>query len=424
MSYSVMPPMTISSGHSSSTIKALRNGDRSAILQLFNEVLPNWQAIDESQLLIEPLNSGYSGAEIFKVSQRDSDKSPLVMRVPGNKSLDTDTQIFFKTSDPGISAAAQRAWSSSRRHATLIFQDNEQSPNVCITEYIKGQVGDAGLMNGDGAISYAYALGQAVGELHSWDNTWFEDCPGLDEAEIAVRTIGDEELRNHILELGSYSSFGKCFLDILVTESLTEGKVKEVKEIGSALFALLEQGSLMARLVVGHGDLKYDNTIIRSSSDDERPELVLIDYDRVMRLPAAADLGCYLHDPEPRSNKYPTLSNRRALADGYLGACSESGFDVTQFSHHELDDVVLAMEVGLLLRSLWLSTIMSTVFPSYRWVVPILRSGIGRAAKLIGEAKYDDSVREQLLKRGSSQMIGKSFVIPLLFKRMLKSFAR
>ena len=113
-----MPPMTISSGHSSSTIKALRNGDRSAILQLFNEVLPNWQSIDESQLLVEPLTGGYSGAEIFKVSQRDSDKSPLVMRVPGNKSLDTDTQIFFKTSDPGISAAAQRAWSSSRRHAT------------------------------------------------------------------------------------------------------------------------------------------------------------------------------------------------------------------------------------------------------------------------------------------------------------------
>ena len=82
------------------------------------------------------------------------------------------------------------------------------------------------------------------------------------------------------------------------------------------------------------------------------------------------------------------------------------------------------METGLLIRSLWLSTIMSTIFPKYRWVVPILREGIAHAAKLIAKAKYDDALREQVLMRGSSQMVGKGFVVPLLFKKMLKSFTR
>ena len=72
-----------------------------------------------------------------------------------------------------------------------------------------------------------------------------------------------------ILKLGDYSRFGKCFLDTPVTESQTEGNVGEIAEIGCALFDLLEQDSLMARLVVGHGDLKYDNTVIRSSSTND-----------------------------------------------------------------------------------------------------------------------------------------------------------
>ena len=65
----------------------------------------------------------------------------------------------------------------------------------------------------------------------------------------------------------------------------------------------------MAGFVLGHGDLKYDNTMIRSPSTSEQSELVLIDYYRVMRLPAAADLGHYLHDPGTQ-NRYPSLSYR------------------------------------------------------------------------------------------------------------------
>ena len=343
--------------------------------------------------------------------------------MPGDQSPDTVTRIFFKTSDPAIPAAAQRAWSKSRRHATLLFQDNDDSPNVSITEYIEGQVGDAGLMNGEKASKFAFALGEAVGELHCWDSSWFQEGVASNEHEVAVRSIGDMELRDRILRLGDYSRYGKCFLDTLVTEVTTKGNLEEVAGIGRTLFGLLEQDSVMARLVIGHGDLKYDNTIIRGSSTNEQPELVLVDYDRVMRLPAAADLGCYLHDPGPR-NRYPSLPNRRALAEGYLSACAASGLNASQFSGHEVDEVVLAMEVGLLIRSLWLSTIMTTVFPKYRFVVPIFRAGLDRAANLIAKAKDNSTLREQILVRGSSQVIGKGFVFPLLFRKMTKLFAR
>ena len=406
----------------SSKVAAIAKGDRSAILNLLGEVFPSWLSIDESQISVEPLTGGYSGAALFKIYQRNSDIAPVPLRVPGDKTSDPATQIFFETSDPWIPAAAQRAWSSSYRHATLLFQDDEQSPNVWITEYIAGQVGDAGLMNGEGSLIFSHVLGEAVGELHCWDNNWFEKGLGVGEREMAVRSIDSDELKKHILEWGDYSRLGKCFIDILVTELKTEGNIEEVAQICRDIFDLLEPNSLMGRLVVGHGDLKYDNTMIRSSSTYAHPELVLIDYDRVMRLPAAADLGCYLHDPEPKSKKYPPLSNRRALAEGYLSVCVASGLDVTQFSDHEVDDIVLAMETGLLIRSLWLSTIMATVFPRYRWVVPILREGIARAAKLIAQAKYDESLREKVLMRGSSSLVGKGFVLPLLLKTILKSF--
>ena len=135
----------------SSKVAAIAKGDRSVILNLLGEVFPSWLSIDERQISVEPLTGGYSGAALFKIYQRNSDIVPVLLRVPGDKTSDPATQLFFETSDPWIPAAAQHAWSSSYRHATLLFQDDEQSPNVWITEYIAGQVGDTGLMNGEGS---------------------------------------------------------------------------------------------------------------------------------------------------------------------------------------------------------------------------------------------------------------------------------
>ena len=80
---------------SSETVAAIAMGDRTAISRLLAEALPGLQLFDESGLLIEPITSGYSGASIFKVFQRDSNNPALLLRVPGDKSPDSVTQIFF-----------------------------------------------------------------------------------------------------------------------------------------------------------------------------------------------------------------------------------------------------------------------------------------------------------------------------------------
>ena len=406
----------------------LAEGDTTAILKLLSNIFPAWGAIDEKAIMVEAITGGYSGAAVFKVSADSSGIMPLLLRIPGSHGENPATQLFFKTSDPWIPAAAQRAWGANPRHADLLYQDNIDAPSICITEFIVGSVGDARLMNGPEARHYASALGNAVGELHGLDSHWFDqglaEILGRDEQALAVESVENETTKQRIVELGSYQRFGRSFIDILVTEHLTEGDVEGVAQLGKAIFGLLDPKSLMGRLVVGHGDLKYDNTMIRSTSTSANPNLVLIDYDRVMRLPAAADLGCYLHDPEPRSKKYPSLENRRALAKGYRDACIESGIDMMEFRETEIDDIVLAMEAGLLIRSLWLSTVMTTLFPQYHWVVPILREGLARAAKLLFQAKTDIGLREKILLNGSSKSVGKGFALPLLFKTALQALKR
>ena len=403
----------------------LADGDPTAILDLLSGIFPAWGTIDEKAIMVDALTGGYSGASVFKVSSDSSDILPLLLRIPGSHDENPASQLFFKTTDPWIPAAAQRAWGTHPRHASLLYQDNILAPNICITEFIAGRVGDAALMNGSEAQPYALALGNAVGELHSLDSEWFDqglaEKLGRDEQTVAVDCIKNKALKQHIVQEGNYRRYGRSFIDILVTEHLTEGDVEGVAKLGKAIFGLLDPDSLMGRLVVGHGDLKYDNTMIRSSSSSASPDLVLIDYDRVMRLPAAADLGCYLHDPEPRSKKYPPLASRRAMAQGYRDACIASGIDVTEFQESDIDDIVLGMEVGLLIRSLWLSTIMTTLFPQYRWVVPILREGLARAAKLLIQAKTDTGLREKILLNGSSKSVGKGFAVPLLFKIALQA---
>lgn len=406
----------------------LAEGDTTAILKLLSDIFPAWGAVDEQAIRVDALTGGYSGAAVFKVAADSSGILPLLLRMPGNHGEDPAIELFFKTSDPWIPAAAQRAWGAHPRHASLLYQDNMDAPNVCITEFIVGSVGDATLMNGPEARHYAAALGNAVGELHGLDSQWFDqgltEKLGRDEQAVAIDSVENETTKQRIVELGSYQRFGRSFIDILVTEHLTEGDVEGVAQLGEAIFGLLDPNSLMGRLVVGHGDLKYDNTMIRSASTSANPDLVLIDYDRVMRLPAAADLGCYLHDPEPRSKKYPSLANRRALAKGYRDACIESGMDMREFRETEIDDIVLAMEAGLLIRSLWLSTIMTTLFPQYRWVVPVLREGLARAAKLLLQAKTDIGLREKILLNGSSKSVGKGFAVPLLFRTALQALKR
>ncbi|MGB2482671.1 MAG: hypothetical protein ACPH91_15205, partial [Pseudomonadales bacterium] len=95
-----------------------------------------------------------------------------------------------------------------------------------------------------------------------------------------------------------------------------------------------------------------------------------------------------------------------------------------EFRETEIDDIVLAMEAGLLIRSLWLSTVMTTLFPQYHWVVPILREGLARAAKLLFQAKTDIGLREKILLNGSSKSVGKGFALPLLFKTALEALKR
>ena len=75
----------------SSKVAAISKEVRSAILNLLGEVFPSWLSVDESQISVEPLTGGYSGAALFKIYQRNSDIAPILLRVPGDKTSDPAT---------------------------------------------------------------------------------------------------------------------------------------------------------------------------------------------------------------------------------------------------------------------------------------------------------------------------------------------
>ena len=184
----------------------------------------------------------------------------------------------------------------------------------------------------------------------------------------------------------------------------------------------LEPNTLMGRLVVGHGDLAYDNTMIRETNTTQNPIFVLIDYDRVMRLTAGVDLGTYLHGGE--TQKYPSFGNRRAMAGGYIEGCKAAGLDLTSFDRCSVDKVVLDMAAGLLMCGLWVSAITTTLFPNLGWAVEIIREGVSRAADQLEPAKSDQNLHEKVLLKGSAGVVGKRFAIALMLRMLAGAVGR
>ena len=117
--------------------------------------------------------------------------------------------------------------------------------------------------------------------------------------------------------------------DLLLIAKMTPGNSAPTDGLSSplvpAVFGLLDPGSLMGRLVVGHGDL-HDKNLMRRQARGQAGDLVIIDFDRVMRMTAGYDFGAYLasHDSKPMDSgekaPYPPLAYRLAAAQAYIDA--------------------------------------------------------------------------------------------------------
>merc|ERR1740121_1608787 len=124
-----------------------------------------------------------------------------------------------------------------------------------------------------------------------------------------------------MLELARVEQTGHAAVDVLVMIRLVE--VPEWEPLVMRAFGLLEPETLMGRLVVGHGDLHELNVLRRAAGAPGSP-LMVIDFDRVMKLPAGMDLGAMMVDccliP---GNSYPPLEHRREAVAAYKKALGE-----------------------------------------------------------------------------------------------------
>ena len=209
-------------------VEGLVAGDSKAILDLLQMVAPEWAGVTVDELQKDPLIGGYSGAVLYKVSSSSAKPTPVVVRVSGAGISTPATKLFFQSADPGMPAAALKAWSIGATHEDSYCLDDARFPQVSVTEFVRGKTGDADLMNGVDAPEYCRAMGKAVAWMHAQDTAWFDQGLGKNEEQIAVKTVDDPSDRAEVLRLGRYDIYGKYFMDTLVTALKTDGCMKEV----------------------------------------------------------------------------------------------------------------------------------------------------------------------------------------------------
>ena len=139
-----------------------------------------------------------------------------------------------------------------------------------------------------------------------------------------------------------------------------------VNELTPLAYALIPSDTLMGRPVVGHGDAHGCNTMHRTK--DGHGDLVFVDLDFCGKFPAAVDvLGTVLALDSSgifgfffagkSVAPYPTLASRKLVAKSYIDTLGEA---VTgQFKRAPVDEVVFDMEIGVVLRLLWMVHIMT-----------------------------------------------------------------
>jgi len=164
-------------------------------------------------------------------------------------------------------------------------------------------------------------------------------------------------------------------------------------------YSILPSSSPLGRLVVGHGDLHSKNLMRRKAG--VHGDIVLIDFDRVHRMPAAVDIASsllmsFLDDAEP----YPSLESRSALVAAYI---NQLGI----FGDYAVSEALLDIEKGVMARALQAPLFLirgmgltDAFLPSWTF------AGISaRAFKFLSQAEENLEVKKQIIKEGLKAMV-------------------
>ena len=220
----------------------------------------------------------------------------------------------------------------------------------------------------------ASSFGRIFGQLHAAPAEWytpFANKPKGQWEDFFAGIETDSEAAELRAEFGDVAS-----MVCLFSRTAPENFRAVAMQLSRLLHMQLEPASLLGRLVVGHGDAHGKNLMHRRSGG--HGDLVLIDLDFVGRYPAAYDLGSALASTDRRRMPYPTVEQRRLVAQAYL---SELGTVVDHFSRSTVEDILFDMEIGSLLREIWIAAVMYMRDTPKRWLWEVLwlcRSGLNR----------------------------------------------
>lgn len=204
------------------------------------------------------------------------------------------------------------------------------------------------------------------------------------------------EERQAILEAAQVEATGNAAVDLILGSRLV-GMDPKFEPMVLRLFGLFGPRTLMGRLVVGHGDVHEMNILRRNP---QTSELVLIDFDRVMRMPAACDLGVLIQLVGVEG-PLPPLEHRQEMARSYLEAIGAE--EAAQWERQGVDDILFDMEIGRLLRECFLAAFLAPIPACGEFsknAVTVIEIELG----MLEAAQSDAELREKILVHGLSEV--------------------
>jgi len=399
-------------------LPAAAKGDEEAMMLLCKLAVPSWSDVTSKDFKMEALGGGFSGNVPIKCSAPGVEGAPtLAVKI---NAADDDEENEDGNKDSLVTAAYRR-WSAAGIVPTVFCLGRPEAPGLEVYEFIEGsQASWLVVKHGPEFMENdldAASFGKIYAELHGQDSEWYEeykDClkgqwedwqKGMDTNEYATEVRAKYGCVASMIVLfgDNHAHMGKN----------AAGAAKAAKELSPLLHEYLPKNSLLGRTVVGHGDAHGANIMHRR--DGGHGDLVVIDLDFVGRMPAAYDLGtplagttvgpyAFLFNKGDKLGKYPSLAQRRIVAQAYL---DELGAEAQKFSRNEIEEVVLDMEVGVALRLLWVGTVViplgfnnSPLYMGWCFVF------YARAAlNLFDAAETDEVLRDRILEEGVISII-------------------
>ena len=388
-------------------MKLATDGNTDMIFGLCTRIVTAWDHQTDVFENCKKLEGGLTGAGVYLVARKQQQQGPSSSSTSSNKvvfkiaNFANDDELACLTQPGkanGMLYVANKSVSNSNLFAD-VWQD-ELLPRCTVLEFLEGTSFETPVKSHGLALRTkedAIALGKAIALFHQSSSSSTSSWYNNNTFNIYDRYYNTftNDLKEVVDQIPSDEM-------MIIDRAATVQGLTYINEIVPILFKLLSPDSLMGRMVVGHNDL-HDGNLMRRYDNNQPGDLVLIDFDRICMMQAGNDLGSYMSqiDTSKVESPWPSYEMRASFAQSYIDTMPEEV--ISNFSRTSVDEVIFDLEIGCVMRDLYLGMVIPMIFPPIigKWVSQYLvNERVIKCTNVLIEARNNEQIRNDVLKHG------------------------